>query len=110
EGLADGALGGRVIIEKHRPRFDRYELAGCFGTRRPAALDDRFERNPLIGHALGNRSESARAIMDGKADVVAAFMGADAGLPIGLEAGSRAAESAHPVATGNIGNVAHDRR
>ena len=37
-------------------------------------LDDRFQRNLVVGHALGDRGEDADAVVHGQADEIAAGM------------------------------------
>ena len=77
------------------------------GARRRCTIDS--SEIAGVGHALRDRREGARPVVDRQADVVAALMRADRRLAVGLEVRRRAAESADAVAAGDVGDVAHHR-
>ncbi len=110
QGLTDRRFGGLVGDHDHRLRLDRHEMPRRRRFRRPPPLDDRFQRDALVRHALRDRGEGPRPVVDREPDVVPALVRAHRRPPVRLELRGRPAEGADPVAAGDVGDVAHHRR
>ncbi len=84
------------------------------GAETVGMLDDRFQRNVVLGHALGDRRKDADAVMHGEPDEIAAGMRAHLRFPVGREFLRRPAEDGAVLeagaALGDIGDIANHAR